>query len=142
MTHARTTIRNWVATALDGLATTADRVHTSRVHRYAVHQLPALNVLTGREEVTEDSTRDSDFRQLEVEVEARAKAVEDLDDTIDQIAKEVEHALHAATRPSNVIHVAYENTEIEFDEKSDQPTALMRLTYSVLYRVTPGNPVL
>lgn len=142
MTHARTTIREWVAATLTGLPATGTRVHSSRVHRYAAHQLPALNVLTGREEAAEGGTRDSDYRELEVEIEALDKLTQGLDAALDQMALEIEGALVSATRPANVLAIAYERAEINIEGEADQPSGLMRIVYSVLYRVPPGHPVL
>ena len=144
MIHARTSIRRWVATTLaDALVPgTVTRVDTSRVHRYPVYRLPAINVLTAREEATEDATRQSEYREVDVEVAIRVKGGSALDDQLDQIALELEAVLLAAPRPDNVLTVAYARTDVAQDDSSDQPTGLMQITYSVLYRVTPGQPVL
>ena len=83
----------------------------SRVYPLAEDRLPALSVTTGSEEVGENSTRQSDFRQLEAMVEIIVKGNASFEDTADQIAFEVEAAVHAAAPPNNVLSVALDRSE-------------------------------
>jgi len=90
MAHVRQQIREAVATAITGLASAAS-VHQSRVYDLEAGDLPAFKVYT----LSEGSERDSlsyprgTRRQLQVVVEAAAKAAADLDDTLDTLCAEV-----------------------------------------------------
>lgn len=140
MPHARQQIREAFGTAVTGLTTTGSNVYESRV--YPFDTLPCLAIYTLSEQTeTEYSTSTAQARQLSVVVEARAKANANLDDTLDQIAAEVEAAIHGDAGVSAlVVDYEIEGTEIELEAEGEKPTGVLRMSYAVLYRVNPADP--
>lgn len=131
MAHARTTIRGLIVSALTGIAT----VTANRVHPYFT--LPSLNVVTVDEEVTEH-LHGLQTRELSVDIEIRVKATDDLDDALDALAVQVETALADGLAGTKDVTLA--GTEIEYDDESEQPVGLARLTYIITYNCDPGDP--
>lgn len=134
--HLRRQIREAVATAVTGLTTTNTRVFQSRVWPAGDAELPALFVYARSETatpVTVHSPREYE-RNLLIDVVGVAKASADLDDTLDQIAKEVEIAL---TNPVSALagkatEITLQSTDIEM-EQGERTTGRITLTYQVDY---------
>lgn len=142
MAHVRQQIREAVATAITGLASAAS-VHQSRVYDLEAGDLPAFKVYT----LSEGSERDSlsyprgTRRQLQVVVEAAAKAAADLDDTLDTLCAEVETAIAADISLGGLSQDAYlETTQIEFNDGGDQPHGTATMSWVVEYRVRETAP--
>src|SRR5574343_361509 len=93
--HVHKQIRDAVKTALTGLATTGSRVWANRLQVMQDADLPGLRIYADDETSADLSMHAPGIseRQLTLVVEAVVKAVSGLDDTLDQIAKEVETAL-------------------------------------------------
>ena len=92
--HLRRQIRERVGTTLTGLSTTGSNVFQSRMYPMESAGLPGLFIYTQNEDVSIDAmcaTR-TVGRDLELIVEGYATG-SNLDDTLDQIGKEVETAL-------------------------------------------------
>lgn len=131
MSHARTQLREQVATLVTGLATTGDRVYQSRM-RPADGQ-PFLLVTTNEEDITPGSIGGLYQRRLVLQVRGFAKGGATLDDTLDQIALEVETAL-AASRAE------LDRIEIDFDDELEQPVGVITLTYQMTYFTAATDP--
>jgi hypothetical protein len=142
--HVRKQIREAVATAVTGLTTTSTRVFQSRVYPLEIADLPCLLISTQSEsiEAQEISTPRALQRLLTVEVAAVAKGVADVDDTLDQISKEVEIAL--AMPCSALVGLAkgidLTGVEIELEGSSEQPVGKATLRYQVLYFTEENAP--
>lgn len=151
MSHVRTQIRNAVAAEVTGLTTSGARVYETRIYPYdADDHLPGLAVYT----VTEARLDDGDvvsnwtegYRALRLVVEARAKAASGVDDTLDTMCAEVEAALYDGANDSGttlyglIKGLDYVETELEYSGESDQPVALARVTFSIMYRVDGLDP--
>lgn len=128
--HVRRQLREAVAAALIGLATTGSRVFQTRHYPLADTDLPCLLVFTTREE--------ADYAQLDgvlerivfVEVVGVAKETADLDDGLDLIAQEVEVALTSAVTVSGVgVRLDYKGADDEFDAFTDKPVGAVRLRF-------------
>ena len=94
--HLRRQIREAVATAISGLATTGARVFPSRVYPLETEgDLPGLLVFTLAEASSRSTLPAPGLMQrtVRLQVVAVAEATADLDDALDQICKEVEIAL-------------------------------------------------
>ena len=148
MAHVRQQIRvRLAATTLLGLTTTASRVHANRpeVGR-PLETLPALIVYTRSEEVdpeleTFDGTTHKEARRLSLVVEGYAAATDDVDNTLDTIAVEVESAMAGDETINSLAEASWlRETEVEFDAEAESPHGLVRLIYEVLYRVDPTDP--
>ena len=142
--HVRRQIREAVATAITGLATTGTRVFQSRVYLAQVSELPCLLVYTRSERSAPTTIHDPRMieRTLQIEVVALAKATADLDDTLDGICKEVETALAnpvagllSLARPITLI-----GSEFELEGIQEKPAGRATLTYELSYFTLENAP--
>jgi len=140
MPHARQQIREQLASTLTGLTSTGNRVFDRPVFSYAV--LPALTIYADRDTVDEDlSSKTRNWHNLQLRVEARAKAKEGVEDLIDTICAEIETAIYAdITLNGKVVEVYLEDTGIEYSTEQEKPLALATLTFTAVYRIAPGAP--
>ncbi len=142
--HLRKQIREAVALALTGLTTTATRVFQSRVYPLEATDLPGLLIATESEEsaLIEMSAPMLMERRLRLQVFALAKGVADVDDTLDQICKEVEIALAMPCAALNGLAKSIElsSTEIDFDGASEQPLGRATLRFEVVYFCEQNAP--
>lgn len=143
--HLRTQIRNAVATALGGLATTGARVFRSRVYPLESADLPGLLVRTSGETsipMTIHEYPNPLDRTLRLEVIAMAKAIDDLDATLDTICKEVETALAnpVAELAGLAESIMLTSTDFDLTGTSEQPTGSATLTYEINYYTPEGAP--
>ena len=141
--HLRRQIREAIGTALTGLTTTSTRVFQSRVYPVQSTELPGLLIYTRRETsepITIHPSRQID-RVLLVDVEGVAKATSDLDDTLDQITKEVETGLAWPVSGLGSLAKGMSLRATEFDfEMGEKPTGRVRMTYQVEYCNVEGTP--
>lgn len=142
--HLRRQIREAIATAVTGLATTAARVYQSRVYPLQNAELPGLLVYT-ESEVSERRTAPAPGlmeRRVRVVVRGVTKAVADLDDTLDQICKEVEVALAmpCAALAGIAKSITLLATELELAGEGEKPTGQAALTYEVVYLAAENAP--
>jgi hypothetical protein len=132
--HVRRQLRDAVVTRLTGLATTGANVYAHRAYPLERAKLPALRVYTVSEtvEIVTIHAPMVQDRNVEVRVEGVEAAAEaDLDDTLDQIAKEVETALSAAlTVGGKPVTLAYTGCEIELDDEAAKPHGIVTLSYT------------
>lgn len=141
MAHVRRQIREAVATALTGLATTGARVSQSRMAPRRAGDLPCLLVETAEERI-EQGAQTRLTRELTVLVRAFAKANTALDDTLDQIAAEVETALAAAGTLGGLVPggVTPAGVTLDFDETLEQPAGVAVMEYRAVYFGVIGSP--
>jgi hypothetical protein len=142
--HLRRQIREAVGTAVTGLATTGARVFQSRVYPLPVTDLPGLTIATDSESsigATLGAPRLID-RVLRLRVIAWARATADLDDTLDQICKEVEIALAmpCAALAGIAKTITLISTEIELEGTADKPVGQAALTYEINYIAAENAP--
>ena len=136
MAHVRKAIREHVVTTITSLSTTGSNVYETRYFPLQTGNLPALIVYT-LDETVEDYTLGQNtrtqFRALNLIIEAHCRGTANIDDTLDTIAEEVEEAMVTdITRGGNAKDTKLVSTEVEFDTAS-QKTGLMRLTYLISY---------
>ena len=139
MPRARQTIRGKVETLLTGLTTTGANVYANRV--YPHDTLPCISIYTLSESVLETTLNGAQTRLLNLIVEGRAKVNDTLDDTLDTIALEIETALLAdqeLTGSAKILELS--ETEIEIFDDLEKPAGVMRLLFSIHYRVNETDP--
>lgn len=142
MAHLRTTIRNAVKTAVTGLASTGSRVFASRVYPLQATDLPCLMIYT-IEDKSKVATRGPSrqiHRTVTLAVDALAGSSATMDDTLDEICRQVEVALHGSTLGGAALDVRLDTTTIGLDGSSDQPLGVARMTWLVDYQHTEGTP--
>lgn len=133
--HLRRQIREGVAIAVTSLPTTGARVFQSRVYPAQTAELPGLLVYTRGDTITPETIHGPRLlqRNVQLEVVAVAKAAADLDDTLDQICKEVEIALAdpVATLASIAKSIVLVSTTIEMERSGEKPTGSATMVYDV-----------
>jgi len=143
--HLRRQIRDAVATAITGLATTGARVFPSRVYPLETEgDLPGLLVFT----LAESSSRSTlpapglMQRTVRLQVVAVAEATADLDDALDQICKEVEIALAmpCAALAGIAKTITLTSTDVELKGTSSRPVGQAAMTYEVVYLAAENAP--
>lgn len=134
MPHVRQQIREAVAMAVTGLATTGANVVRSRMKPRATG-LPCLLVSTGDERVEAIGISGPALldRQLDVEVKGYAIAADNLDDTLDAIAAEVEAVLGNTQLGGLVKSITLSGIDTDFDESLQQPAGVIALRFSANY---------
>jgi len=143
MAHVRKTIREYFGTQLTGLTTTGSNVFESRVYPMQSSKLPAVLIYTTSEESAESafSKKRVQDRTVDVNVEGYVRAIANFDDTLDQIAVEVEGAiLDDPTLGGLAINTELTGTEATYSGDSEQPVGTIRLTFQVQYRTESGQP--
>ncbi len=141
MPHVRQQIREAVATLVTSLSTTGTRVFQSRTYPKQESQLPCLLVTTNEEAIAPGSVGTRQERELTVIVRGVAKSAGALDDTLDDIAFEVETAM--ATDPDLGIGVAgmeLRGISVDFDDETDKPVGVIDLNYRITYFTAAGSP--
>lgn len=147
MAHVRQQIREAIAARLTGLTTTGANVFTSRVNPFLEEgaQLPGLAIFTGDEEIIEpDETTEigTQHRMLETYVQGYAQALTaDLEDTLDNIASEVEVAMFSDAFLGNLL-IANElaNTVIDIEPGATKPVGVVTLIFRMAYYTREGTP--
>lgn len=143
MAHVRRQIRDAVVTALTGLSSTGARVSATRKYTHGKASLPALAVYTLDEESESETLGTAGLlaRSLRLVVTGYARASNSVEDTLDQIAAEVEAALAGEptlgglAKRSTLI-----GTEIEIEEQAEQPIGSIRLIWRVDYLTAADAP--
>lgn len=140
--HLHRQIRDAIATALTGLTTTAGRVYPNRLHKFETTSLPGLRITLPGDSVSVMTVHQPHIQQhaVTIDVECVAKAIADLDDTCDLMAKEVETALSAGiVIGSRTLYPLLTASEYD-DEAAGTPAGAKRLTFSVEYHALNTQP--
>lgn len=138
MAHRRQLIRKAIQAALLAADTSADtRVYTTRKVPYKRLELPSIAIYSLKEPVDPDSKNTAPrvlTRDLAVAIEAVVKEGENVDDAMDDIALEIEQAMHIDPTFGDVCcDSLLSDTELELAEVGDQPVGRVTLLYTVTY---------
>ncbi len=140
--HLHKQIRDKLETLLTGLTTSGARVYANRLQPMADGNLPGLRIYAD-DERAEAQTIHAPYlqeRTLQVVVECCAKAVSNLDDTLDLMSKEVEIAMAGGiTFSGRVLIPIYTGMSFD-DEQSDKPVGVKRLQFSITYTAMSNAP--
>ena len=143
MAHVRKQIRDSIVTALTGLDTIGANVFQSRVYPISSGSLPALTIYTkseSQEYATMTKPRTIE-RTLTVSVDSYVQAVTGYDDSLDQIAVEIEDAITAdATLGGLAKDVRIVSYESDYSGDPDQPVAHATITIDVDYVTIENDP--
>lgn len=146
MSHARTQIRDALATLLTGLSTTGAHVFKSRVRQLAQNELPALVVFTANESITPLTPHPNhiDTRELDIAVTGYAQVKEDIEDRLDQIALEVEQVINA-TESANTLGGLVDGLQLqsikpEIVGEGERLTGQLSMIFNCSYRVSASAP--
>ena len=141
--HLRRQIRERAATTLTGLTTTGSNVFQSRVYPMESAGLPGLCIYTTEETVEMQSmgaTRHVS-RDLTLIVEGYATDSVNVDDTLDQIGKEVEVAMSGDITLNDLAQDSYLSS-VEITLSGDGSTGIGKITHSyiVIYQNAENAP--
>jgi len=140
-THVRQQIREAAATVVGNLTTTGTRVHQSRMRAREAAALPCLLVETHSEQVADANVGELQERELELTIRGFAKATADLDDTLDDIALEVETAMAGSpTLGGKCTGQELRGIRVVFDDDTDKPVGSIALDYRITYFTQAGTP--
>ena len=143
MSHVRKQIRSYFETQLTGLASIGSNIYESRIYPLVQAKLPALIVYTSSEDVEEVSFSSyvSQERKLTVTVEGYVRALANFDDSLDQIAVEVEEAiLDDRTLGGLAKDCQLASISTQFSGEGEQPVGTIVLSFQVTYRTQSGQP--
>ncbi len=143
MAHMRKQIRDAVITLCTGLSTTGTKIFNHRVYPLGSNKLPGLCVYSQDENTIYQSISPprSVMRTLNVVVESYVKSTTGYDDTIDQIALEVEKAITADVTLGGLA----KDTKIlgftsEVSGDGEQPACVGIMQVQVTYCVAENDP--
>jgi hypothetical protein len=143
MAHVRKQIRDAVVTALTGLTTTGSNVFATRVYPLASAKLPGLCIYTAAEDAELEimGSNRTLMRSLDVIVEAYAQGTTTVDNSLDQIALEIEEALAADSGVDALVKDIYlTRTDIDLDGgESEKVIGAARLTFRAVYRTAEND---
>lgn len=140
--HLHRQIREALETLLSGLTTTQSRVYANRLQPMTDATLPGLRIYADQEEASVLTVHSPQMqeRRLELIVECCAKASTALDDTLDQISKEVEVAISAGiTLSGKTLPITYLGMQFD-DELADKPVGIKRLRFSIEFSAMNNAP--
>tara|TARA_R100001143_G_C3310163_1_gene109766 strand:+ start:86 stop:532 length:447 start_codon:yes stop_codon:yes gene_type:complete len=141
--HLRRQIRERVATDLTGLLTTGANVFQTRIFNLEKSKLPCLLIYT-EEETVEISSMNSPrtvVRNLSLVVEGYASATSNLDNTLDQIGKEVEIAMAEDIDINSLATDSHlSDLSLSYSGEGSKPTGAIRMTYIIQYRNLENSP--
>ena len=140
MSHARQQIREAVATLVTGLTTTGSRVFQSRFYRVQASELPALFIYSTDESIERETIGTGPYlrRELSIRIEGMAKALDNLDDTLDTIGEEVEDAL-GGQLPAGVDDFRISSVSIDYSGEGEQPVGVIRMDFVARYQTAEDN---
>ena len=132
--HVRQAIREAFVSECTGLTTTGANVKDTRFYPYDPDNTPALAIYA-KSESSEYGSQTALLRVAQIVVEGVAEAVGAIEDTLDDIAAEVETVVTtaAAIRSAGAKDVMLAETEIDTDERGAKKIAVIRLTFDVSY---------
>lgn len=136
MSHTRQNIRDALVTIIqNGNTAAGSNVYPNRETLLWESELPAVLVYTKEETADPRSLSGSQsIRTLEMVIEAKVMATENVDDDIDDLCAEIEDLLSANPSLSgNALSCIYKSTNIDLDSSSENQKGTAILTYQVKY---------
>lgn len=143
MSHARTQIRNAVRVLLQAYTSVGSNVYESRIYPLNDPKLPAILIYTKEETLLDQSMSKPRTmqRQVQLVIEIYAKASNNVDETIDNLAAEIEQLLGGdPTIGGKAKDSMLVTTEIQFSDEGEKPIAIGILSYAVHYAVKENTP--
>lgn len=141
--HVRKQIREAAKVALQGLATTGDRVFASRVYPLARANLPGLLLYTPAEDSGREDSPTESMRDVTLNVHGIVRISDNLENEMDDIALEVETALDELGDIDGLckIYHGIQGTITSMaGEDVDQPHGAIALEFLYTYRTRSGSP--
>lgn len=144
MAHVRTQIRDAAVACLSGLPTTGTRVYSGRSRQLAKDHEPTLLVYCTEESSSVEAAGSDPImaRIVALAVEGRAVATEasDLEDTLDQIALEVEPVILMSAFGGRARSVMLVRSRITVESPGERHAGEVRMEFEVAYRTRESAP--
>lgn len=142
MPHPRKTVREALATMLNGKTAAGSRVYSNRSRPQSVAKLPAIGIYNVGDNATLFDESPRRYRRqfnIAVDCYVRDTGGDEIDDTLDDLAHEVEQAVFADTTAGDTV------SDIRLAETSDvmvsdqrEQTAIITITWqAILYQDAP-----
>lgn len=143
--HYRKQLRDKAKTILTGLPTTRSNVFSGRVSPLTAGDLPGLVVVTGNENAAFGAmgSNAATDRMLDLVIVAEAVGNDDMYDTLDLIAAEVETALFAdgdADLEGLALAVHPPRSRLEITGEDASRVGRLSMIFPVEYRTARGDP--
>lgn len=148
--HVRKAIRDAIAELMRGTVTAGGNVFPSRLFSLDEGQLPSISVFTTDESNAETITKVTLgsasraamlARALPVIIEAHAVMDDDIDDTLDALAVEIETAMASpVTVAGREIPAQLVSTQTTFSADTDLQVGVLRLIYTATYSTREDAP--
>ena len=144
MAHVREQLRDRVITLVTSLVTTGANVFRTRYYPMEAAKLPGLCVYTVDErsdlETMGMGTTSTLVRSLDLIIEGYAQSLSDIDETLDDIALEVEAAIGADSTLNDLCRDCHlVSTGIRILGEGDKPIGVIRLSFQINYRTQIGD---
>lgn len=147
--HLREQILEAVKSRLTGLADVGAHVYRFRIYPEEATALPSINIVQGDDSPTADTVTDATYtyiyRVLDIGVEIRVKATQDIDTYLNRISRDVSYELKSdITLGMTAVQNVEEGptSEPEASTEGDQPVAMMMMAWGVHYRTLRTDPSL
>jgi len=144
MSHARTQIRNAVTALLLNNTSAGAKVYESRIYPLDDPKLPAILIYTKQESVGDQMSMSkprTQHRELHLTIEAYVKANNNIDETADGLALEIEQIIGGDPSINGLVKdTVLDTTEIQYSDEGEKPIAVITLTFAVLYAVKENAP--
>lgn len=143
MAHVRSQIRDRVVVLLNGLPATGNRVFSGRSRPLKQDHETCLLVYTTEEAAEYAAMGGVLLRELTLVVEGRAVAAEaaDIEDTLDEIAEQVEPALLRAPPLGGFVRdIALRSTRITVQSPGESHAGEIQMSFRVVYRTRETAP--
>jgi hypothetical protein len=133
--HKRQSIRTAVQTMLSGHTDVGTSVFANRVSAFWREELPCISIFTKDEQSQpRDLSGRQSIRNLTLAIEVRIEVNENLDDSLDTIANQIEDIISADTSLMGQASGAQEtSTVLDVSVEGDKQIGLLTLTYTVTY---------
>ena len=145
--HVRKAIRDAIAELMRATATAGGNVFPSRLFSLDEDQLPSISVFTTDESNAETVTKATLkspallTRALPVVIEAHAVMDDNIDDTLDALAVEIEKAMANPVMVSGrEIPAQLVSSQTTFSSDTDLQVGVIRLIYSATYSTREDAP--
>ncbi len=137
MAHPRQLIREAAREALVGKTQAAERVYETRIVPWRRLELPAIAIYTLDEEVDPSSASTAPrelTRTVDLAIEAYVKQGDNVDDALDDIALEIERAMHAdETLRGKASDSILASTQLGIVAEGEKTAGVAGLLYRVTY---------
>ena len=144
--HLRTQIRDALVTLFTGLTTTGSNVFTNFIRPLEDAELPGLSLGFPEEEIAVSSGQKTvkkrkTFRTLTYPIVGRAKQTGDIENTLNNIAKEVEAAWATDRLLGGLLNASeLSSIEMEILPEGEKPIGMVTITFTLVYSCVEGSP--